>query len=179
MQIKHQNNIIFHYGPRKCGKSIFVEKELSAYLIKTYIGTLQNEPQYMQTIIEHQKRRTDSWTTLEVSENFESDLQKINGHVNKQGNGSACMIDGLVTWFEFLKKTNTKTVTWQYFSNGLIQLIKQNNITWRLVDVDPEIFKGSTARWTDYKKMHQELISKLEIKQIIDWRYEYLQNTLD
>lgn len=173
------NDIIFHYGPRKCGKSIFVEKELGAYANKAYIGTLPNEPQYMETIIEHQERRTDTWTTIVVSDNFESDLQKIHAHVNKQESKSACMIDGLVTWFELLKRTNTKTITWQYFANGLIQLINQNDLTWRLVDVDPEIFKGSTPCWTDYKKMHQELITKLEIKQIIDWRYEYLQNTLD
>jgi len=179
MQVKPVNDIAFHYGPRKCGKSLFVERELRPYAMKTYIGTLSKDSKYIQTINEHQQRRTDTWTTFEITEDFESDLQHIRTHLNNKEKEAACMVDGLITWFEFLKKTSVQTITWHHFTNGLIQLIDNSNITWRLVDVDPGIFKESTPCWTDYKKIHQKLISKLEIKKIIDWRYEQIQNTLD
>lgn len=70
-------NIEFHIGPRNCGKSVFVEQKMENFNKLFYIATLPQFKIYTNTIISHRKRRSQKWTTIELSFNLEEDIHNI------------------------------------------------------------------------------------------------------
>lgn len=169
-----KQNIIFHIGPRKCGKSLYVEKELEiCYKNNLYIGTLIPCDKYIEPIHNHQKRRNNSWTLYEISYSMNNDFTYINNFLQK-GEIESLLIDGLTTWVSLISKnTYDLYLHADILVNNIIYLIEHYNICIRLIDVIPESFKNKHLK-DICKQIHNTLLEKgnyynLDIK-IINWR---------
>lgn len=159
------NRIIeFHTGPRNCGKSIYVENQLSIFNKLLYIATLPpTKNEYLKSIQKHRERRGNKWDTLEISFNFKHDISKINEYIQDFDEYSACMIDGIWTWFQFQNELGNKNVTTTEFASELINILSNSKSNWYLVDVD---FYNET----DLATIHYNLIRDLHITRIRNWR---------
>lgn len=162
--------ITFHLGPRNCGKSEFVERELKDFENKVYIGTLPKISKYSKTITKHRCRRGKDWETIELSFNFEKDISKINNVIKKKQRVSSCMLDGIWTWYYFTNQKLNNNFCPIYFADKLSEIIKDNNIVWKLVDVfynNSEIGLNRTLLL-----IQNRIIENLEITNIINWSNE-------
>jgi len=165
------NNISFYIGPRGCGKSLFAEKELSTIDRKLYIGTLPNTLQYRTTIEAHQTRRGPNWTTIETSSSLDHDIEKMISSIKNDDSLQACLLDGLLTWFIHLT-ASPEEIAPDHFTSQIIRLISSKEMIWRIVDVAPEIFYGTTDKWELYSQIHHDIIMRFAIKNIKNWNYE-------
>ena len=158
------NRIIeFHTGPRNCGKSIYVENQLSIFNKLLYIATLPpTKNEYLKSIQKHRERRGNKWDTLEISFNFKHDISKINEYIQDFDEYSACMIDGIWTWFQFQNEIGNETVTATEFASELTNIINNSKINWYLVDVN---FYNEI----DLATIHYNLIRDLNIRRIKNW----------
>jgi len=158
------NRIIeFHTGARNCGKSIYVENQLSIFNKLLYIATLPpTRDEYLKSIQKHRERRGSKWDTLEISFNFKHDISKINEYIQDFDEYSACMLDGIWTWFQFQNELGNKTVTATEFASELTKIISNSKSNWYLVDVD---FYNEV----DLATIHYNLIRDLNITRIRNW----------
>jgi adenosyl cobinamide kinase/adenosyl cobinamide phosphate guanylyltransferase len=164
--------IIFHIGPRKCGKSLFVENHLNNIEKKLYIGTLDNsQPQFHNSIVEHQVRRDSSWVLYEITNDLGVDIKNIADMLAWANAPTVVMLDGIITWLTRLIKAQP-TINSNNLTQELVNLVRNSKQDWYLVDVDSEAFENSETIRIDYKSMHLMLIKELNIKSIINWNYE-------
>lgn len=86
-------------GPPKSGKSLYSERMVSASGKKNiiYVGTLPIEPYYFHTISEHQMRRPQGWSVLELSGAVDDDTYMLE---NAAQRCEAMLLDGL-TFYVF------------------------------------------------------------------------------
>lgn len=165
-------DIKFHIGPRKCGKSKFVEDELSSLKSKLYIGTLPEIKKYQKTILNHRKRRNTTWQTYDIKYNHTIDVSNI--YKALETGITACMLDGIITWYIFAK-SNDINLNHKQFTSKLIRLVFAfPNVVWRFVDVHPSIFTNTEIDYTIFNEIHQLIINELNISSIIDWNYEHI-----
>lgn len=164
--------IIFHLGPRKCGKSLFVEEQLANVKTKLYIGTLDKEhAEFKKSIHEHQNRRDFSWLLYEITFNLMVDMDNI-GTILANENAPTCvMLDGILSWIIQTSNLNPSIRLTEHLQR-LIDLIKRSQQSWYLVDVNAEAFQDNGPIWMEYREIHRKLITELNIKSIINWNYE-------
>jgi adenosyl cobinamide kinase/adenosyl cobinamide phosphate guanylyltransferase len=173
------SDIEFHIGPKKCGKSEYIENQLQEYKYKIYIATLPVIPEYFKTIEVHQIRRNFGWQTYELMFDFEQDIKNIKNLLLSIPENSACMLDGILTWYILLKRRNDKIISPEKFVDGIKGIIDISNNIWRLVDVDLLKVNSDGHDLIELRLIHQILIEELKINKIICWDYEQIQNSLD
>jgi adenosyl cobinamide kinase/adenosyl cobinamide phosphate guanylyltransferase len=164
------NDIEFHYGFRKCGKSEHVEQMLKQYKTKVYFGTLPFTSKYFSTINEHVQRRGTDWLTINVNHDLKSDLTLISKTLSELPSTSVAMIDGLWTWYIFTNKN--KTINPAEFAYSICQIIKKKFDVLKIVDIGTYIFDNNNHDKKKIEILHNVLITELEIKKLIDYRYE-------
>ena len=163
-------DIELHLGYRKCGKSEVVEKTLIQNNTKVYIGTLPRISVYRETIRTHIERRGNEWVTIDLNFNFEEDLCLINTTLSALPETSACMIDGIWTWYVF--SNSIKQVSPEFFAHSLCELIKNNCYVWRIVDIANYVFDLNDRDRQIIEIIHDFLVKELDINKIIDYKYE-------
>ncbi len=163
-------------GPRSCGKSEFVEKKISNYEKKIYIGTLWNEPQFQSLIHRHRVRRDSSWILYEVQGDARNDCIQIENMLATHKSPVAripCLIDGLTTWALHCALKNrslgVSSYNVAYFLSQLI--LKHPDFVWRLVDVTPKSFnkKKQIRIFEACENIHFIMKSNLENLKIYTW----------
>jgi adenosyl cobinamide kinase/adenosyl cobinamide phosphate guanylyltransferase len=127
-----------YIGPRGCGKSAYVEKQiLSSYKELVYIATLPCFVSYHYTINNHVIRRGNAWSTIELSFDFYLDIGVIDKFLMNYSSNSGVLLDGLWTWFSFQNIIGNK-ISIQEFCDSLIKLIKNSSSHWYLVDISSD-----------------------------------------
>ena len=160
-------NIEFHIGPRNCGKSVFVEQKMENFNKLFYIATLPQFKIYTNTIISHRKRRSQKWTTIELSFNLEEDIHNIKKQIYEFCPNCAILLDGIWTWYVFQTKIGNTKINALAFADFIIEIVNSLNAKWFFVDIC-----NQTKTENDLYAIHNKIIEKLNINTIIDWRYE-------
>jgi adenosyl cobinamide kinase/adenosyl cobinamide phosphate guanylyltransferase len=171
-----RHNIILTVGPRACGKSEAIEKQLSFYENKLYVATLWCAPEYKMSLYEHKQRRKNSeyeWKLYEVNGNLREDYHNINHILSDMPQPFACMIDGLTTWaLNCSLKQNSLSICAYNIVFFIEKLITNHpNCLWQLVDVTPQAFNPVENKSIFDACCTIHLLLKKNIKnlKIVDW----------
>lgn len=127
-------------GPRRCGKSEAVERELAAYRHRLYVGTLWDTPAYADTLAEHRARRGDGWALLEVTGTLEADARALAAQAATLGASGAVLVDGLTTWAARVAVTRGRMMQSALeLAHVLVFLARRfPAVTWRWIDASPQ-----------------------------------------
>ncbi len=126
-------------GPRRSGKSEYVENMILKFKNRLYVGTLWKEPGFEELLRIHRERRDSLWRLVECTGEISRDKMKIQSILNQMGRPCCSMVDGLTTWAIYnAKKTGDLFDAARGVAYGLEELIYNNlDVTWKLVDVRP------------------------------------------
>ena len=166
-------NVVLTIGPRACGKSEAIEKEISNFKNKLYIATLWRDPRYIKSIHQHQKRRDLNWNLYEVTGNLRKDYNNINSLLKDMHQPIACMIDGLTTWALNCslaeRSINICAYNIVFFIEKLIAT--HPNCLWHLVDVSPESFDliQNKSTFSACQNIHFLLNNNIKFLKTIYW----------
>jgi len=163
-------DIEFHYGHRNCGKSEIVEKSLASIKTKVYIGTLPQLCYHLDTINKHKIRRGENWITINLNHELDSDLYLLNSVLSNLPLESACMLDGIWTWYYFTDKK--KELRPEIFAYNLITIIKKYCRIWKLVDIADYVFEKQDSNFNNIYIIHEIIKMELNITKLIDYQYE-------
>lgn len=161
-------SIELHIGPRRCGKSLFVEEILSRRTNLLYIATLPDTVENEDIIREHRERRGEGWETFELSFDFDRDIADIALLLERKTPGGFVMLDGIWTWFHFQTEGAVRNLPVAEFTGKLAAVIANSDMHWYLVDVSHDEESKNNERISE---IQDNIIQKLDIKKIIDWNY--------
>jgi adenosyl cobinamide kinase/adenosyl cobinamide phosphate guanylyltransferase len=125
----------------------------------------------MKTIDDHRQRRGKDWATFEVGSALDQDIDEIKVWISAAQGLEACLLDGMITWFIHLKEAG-HPATADHFAQRIVEVVSVRDLVWRLVDVDPEIFKAISPEWELYREILDYIITTLKITKIKNWNYE-------
>ena len=169
-------DIELHYGYRKCGKSEIVEQMLAGYKKKIYFGTLPVTAEYKLTIYEHVQRRGNGWTTINLTHDLTTDLSLINQTFKALNSPVVGMLDGLWTWYIFANQYSA--ISPNDFAQKICPILSEMDIL-KIVDIGSYVLERVDDNKQKLEKLHDVLITQLNIKKLIDYRYERFQDTMD
>ena len=167
-------DIEFHVGPRNCGKSEYVENALRSYRHKAYIATLPKVEKFDKVIEEHKNRRGRDWVTIEMEFDFENDIANLKNQLQTLPTESACMLDGLITWYKYSNQYSESELSPSTFVKSIVSVINQFEFHWRLVDIALYNFTDEAENIEKYRLVHKRLLDEININKIIDWSDERL-----
>lgn len=124
-------------GPRGCGKSAAVERQLAVFPARLYFGTLWHDQEYRETIARHRDRRDDRWTLLESTGDLDADVLALRAQLATLEAPAAVLIDGLTVWARNCARASGDILAVAVeMAEELVGLITRTpRLTWRLVDV--------------------------------------------
>ena len=164
-----KSDIEFHFGYRKCGKSELVEQILAGYKDKIYVGTLPLCDEYKLTINKHVQRRGNEWTTINLTHDLNIDLEVLHQTLKISKSPVVGMLDGLWTWYIF---TNNKCPIRPIdFALKIYPILDKLDIL-RIVDIGSYVLEELPDSKQKIEIIHEVLADKLNIKKMIDYRYE-------
>jgi adenosyl cobinamide kinase/adenosyl cobinamide phosphate guanylyltransferase len=152
--------IEFYIGPRNCGKSVYVENKILIFNKLIYIATLPLKAEYKNSIEKHRERRGNNWHTIEICFDYYQDISMISSFLQTVDNKSACMLDGIWTWYHFQNELRNKINPIE-FAEGIVHFIHKSKSNWYLVDIDYYDY------FQDLYTIHNKIISDLNIVEII------------
>jgi adenosyl cobinamide kinase/adenosyl cobinamide phosphate guanylyltransferase len=168
-------------GPRRCGKSEYVENILSKFKRRLYVGTLWKEPRFEELLRIHRERRDTSWKLVECVGKISKDKLNIVSVLQQMVPPCCCMVDGLTTWAIHNAKKNADLFgASRGVAYGLEELIYNNAyVTWKLVDVCPSSFSSTESNIYSHacSIIHGLLKTFIPGIEIIKWE-EYANGTL-
>lgn len=134
-------------GPRKCGKSIAIENEMSKLPAKLYFGTLWLNDENAMSILEHRSRRDNTWHLIECSGSLNQDFIEISWLLTSLPI-QAVLIDGLTTWAMnlILHGSPPRDITRSLCQQLLGIIEKWGNVDWYLINVTAHSYCDANTR---------------------------------
>lgn len=165
----------FTIGPRNCGKSEYIERQMSPFPQKLYIGTLWNGHLFRNTITEHQNRRDSTWDLYEITGSWSIDLKQIDKKFTGINTPDACLVDGLTTWAENIagyQKDKIYMAAHCVVDSINYLFTRHKNTKWYFIDVTYDIleFENRFLEADACKIIYNRMIETIRPMAVLKWR---------